>query len=79
MARQVKVGGKKIEFTGAILDDEIGEFMEYWQLIKYHKCKQIWSHSYGNKLGKLAKEMPGQVDSINTMLFVHKHEVLVDR
>ena len=64
---KVKAENAKLEFAGAMLDNETGEPMEYCHLIKNLKYKQTWSHSYKNELGKLAQGMPDQVEGTTTM------------
>ena len=55
------------EYARSILDEEMGECLEYRHLLKHPKYKDTWSHSYGNKIGRLAQGMPGWVNETNTI------------
>jgi hypothetical protein len=52
-----------------------GELLEYQHLIANPKTRATWTHSYGNKLGWLAQEIPGQVMGTNTIFFIPKDKV----
>jgi hypothetical protein len=49
-----------------------GELLEYHQLIANLKTRATWTHSYGNKLGRLTQGMPGQVTGMDTIFFIPK-------
>ena len=66
---------RKLDFTRAITDDDMGVVLEYRQLSKHPQCKQTWQHSYGNEIGRLAQGMSGQVQGMNTVFFVHKQDI----
>ena len=38
-------------FIGAVIDDDMGNVLEYRHLIKSDKHKRIWEQSFTNKLG----------------------------
>ena len=40
---------------------------------------QTWQRSTGNKLGRLADGIPGRVDGIGTIGFIHKRDVPRDK
>jgi hypothetical protein len=44
------------------------ELLEYRHLIANPKTKAVWVHLYGNKLGRLAQGMPGQITGSNTII-----------
>eukprot|EP00804_Cyclotella_cryptica_P025455 CCRYP_017202-RA/>CCRYP_017202-RA protein AED:0.33 eAED:0.21 QI:0/0/0/1/1/1/3/0/788 len=61
-----------------VLNEESGKILEYRQLVKHPKYKEVWTKSYANELGRLTqgiRDIPGT----NTMFFIHKHEIPTDR
>ena len=64
--------------VSAVIDDETGDSMEYRQLIKHPKYKEIWSKSYANELGRLTngiRDIPGT----KTMTYIYKKDIPKDR
>ena len=59
----------------AVLDEETGELMEYRHLVKNPKYREIWAHSYGNELGRLAQGMKGRVKGTNTLFCIDKKDI----
>ena len=49
--------------------------MEYRHLIGNPKYRKLWQSSYGEKIGRLAQGMPGQVEGTNTIFFIKKKDV----
>ena len=45
--------------AAAVLDHETGESLEYRQLIKHPKYKDVWSSSYAKELGRLCQGYKG--------------------
>ena len=45
--------------AASVLDHETGESLEYRQLIKHPKHKDVWSSSYAKELGRLCQGLPG--------------------
>jgi hypothetical protein len=66
------------EITGTMLNGDTGELLEYWQLVKRPKYKQVWGKAFGNEIGRLAQGMPGRFEGTNTF-FIKQNEVPVDR
>ncbi len=54
---------------------EGGELPEYKHLIANPKTQAQWTHSYGNKIGRLAQGMPGYNTGTNTIIFIRKDQV----
>ncbi len=52
-----------------------GEHLEYQHLIANPKTRATWIHSHGNKLGRLAQGMPGQVTGMDTIFFIPEDKV----
>jgi hypothetical protein len=67
------------DIAGAVLDGDTGELLEYRQLVKMPKYKQIWGKAFGNETGRLAQGMPGRVEGTNTFFFISYDEVPTDR
>ncbi|KAL7529463.1 LOW QUALITY PROTEIN: hypothetical protein ACHAXR_002974, partial [Thalassiosira sp. AJA248-18] len=58
-------------FAYAILDEETGRSLEFRQLIKLDKYRDIWMRGFANELGRLAqgiRDIPG-TDTINFIPF----------
>ncbi len=66
------------EMVNSILGEK-GKLLEYWHLIGNPKTKAVWAHSYGNKIGQLAQDMPGKNTVTNTILFIRRDQVTRDR
>jgi hypothetical protein len=56
-----------------------GKLLEYRHLIANPKTRATWTHSYGNKLGHLAQQMPGQIKGMDTIFFIPWHRVPKER
>ncbi len=54
---------------------EGGELLKYKQLIANPKTQAKWTHSYGNKIGRLIQGMPGCNTGTNTIIFIRKNQV----
>jgi hypothetical protein len=64
--------------ANAIINKETGNLLEYRHLVKKPKYRDIWSTSYGNKIGQVFQGMPGRVKGTNTAFFIHKHDIPAD-
>ncbi len=62
-----------------IRDDNTGEYLNYQQLIRNPKHREIWSTSAANKFGRLAQGVGGRVNPTNTIFFIRKDQVVKDR
>ena len=65
-------------FAGVILDDETGESLEYRDLIKKDKYREIWELLFANELGHLAQGIR-DILSTNTIVFIHRSDIPKDR
>jgi hypothetical protein len=54
---------------------EGGELLKYKHLIANPKTRAKWTHSNGNKIGRLAQGMPGCNTGRNTIIFIRKDQV----
>ena len=62
MDLQLNEWAYKQHFAGAVIDEETGESLEYRDLMKLPKYKNIWSTSLANEFGRLAQgicDVPG--------------------
>ena len=56
------------EWAQLVLDEDTGDFLEYRQLIKNPKYKEVWSKSFAKDIWWLA-------DTTKTISFVTKHQI----
>jgi hypothetical protein len=56
------------EWVQAVLDNETGDLLEYRQLIKNPKYKEVWSKSFAKEIRRLA-------DTTKTIAFVSKQQI----
>ena len=54
----------------SIIDDEIGESLEYRHRIKRDKHKNIWVKYFANELGRLAQGVGDILKGTNTIFFL---------
>ena len=64
-----------LEMLNAVLNEEIGEIMEYRQLMKSPKYRNLYKNSYSKELGRLAQGIPDVVKGTNTIFFIDKADV----
>ena len=64
--------------ANSVIGDK-GELLEYRHLIANPKTRDVWAHSYGNEIGRLAQGMPGQNTGTNTVFFICRDQVPRDR
>jgi hypothetical protein len=65
------------EMANAVIGED-GELLEYKHLIANAKTRKIWSHLYGNEIGRLTQGMPGRNTGTKTFFFIHKNQVPKD-
>jgi hypothetical protein len=56
------------DFTYLVLDDETGDLLEYWHLLKHPKYKDVWSQSFGKEIRHLAT-------ATKTIAFLTKQQI----
>jgi hypothetical protein len=56
----------------AVLNDETGNLLKYYHLIKHPKYKKVWTKSFGSALCRLATKT-------ETIFFVQKDDIPDDR
>jgi hypothetical protein len=67
------------EAVHAVLDQETGQLLEYRQLLKHPRLKEVWNRSAADEFGRLAQGIGGRVKGTDTIRFIQKHEVPQDR
>ena len=68
-----------LEMINAVLNKEIGEIVEYRQMMKSPKYRNLYKKSYSKELGRLAQGIPDVVKVTNTILFIDKADVPAER
>ena len=63
----------------AVLNEETGEIMEYQQLMKSPKYRNLYKNSYSKKLELLVQCIPDVVKGTNTIFFINKADVPAER
>ena len=67
------------EFSGAVLDEETGDLLEYRHLVKHLNHKKVWGVAFSKEVGRLSQGLPGIIEGTNTLNFIFKHEIPSDR
>jgi hypothetical protein len=68
------------EYTNvAVMHPETGQPMKYQQLITHPDFKVVWNRSSANEFGQLAQGISGRLQGTNTIRFICKEEVPLDR
>ncbi len=60
---------KYSEHAQLVCNNKTGQYLNYRQLIRDPKHKEIWSTSAANKLGRLAQGVGERVNGTNTIFF----------
>ena len=63
----------------AVLNEGNGELMEYWKLMKKLRYRNLYRNSYAKDIWRLAQGMLGLVEGTNTMFFIEKKYIPVNR
>ena len=64
-----------LEMIKEVLNEEIGELMEYRQVMKNEKYRKLYEKSHPKELGRLAQGIPGQAEGTDTLFFLDKSNV----
>ena len=60
----------------AVMDKETGKMLNYRQLMRLPKYREIWSKSSANEFGRLANGVGGRIKNpTNTIKFIHEHQI----
>ena len=63
----------------AVMDKETGKMLNYRQLIRHAKYKEVWTKSSANEFGRLANGVGGRIKGTNTIKFIHEREIPTNR
>jgi hypothetical protein len=63
----------------SVLNQETGQLLEYHQLLKNPKFKEIWTRSAADEFGRLAQGIGGRIKGTDTIRCIHKREIPTDR
>ena len=74
-----RVARRRREAANAVLDQETGELLEYRRLMKHPRYKDVWNKSAADEFGRLAQGIGGRIKGTDTIRFIHKREIPVDR
>jgi hypothetical protein len=67
------------ESVFTVLDQETGQLLEYRQLLRHPRFKEVWNRSSADEFGRLAQGIGGRITGTDTIRFICKHEVPPDR
>jgi hypothetical protein len=67
------------ECAQLVWNNKMGQYLNYRQLIREPKHKEIWSTSAANKFKCLTQRIGGRVKGTNTIFFICKDQVSKDR
>jgi hypothetical protein len=67
------------ETAHAIFDEEFGKVLKYRKLITHPKYQEAWMHSSANEFGRLAQGVGTRIMGTNTIFFITKQDIPVDR
>ena len=67
------------EMINAVLNQETGEMMEYRQVMKTPKYRELYEKEYAKELGRLAQGTLGLTGGTKKICFINKGEVPPDR
>ena len=67
------------EVSGAVMDQETEDMMEYRHLLKNPKYREVWSKAFGKEIGRLAQGQKGVVEGTNALFFIKYEDIPMDR
>ena len=67
------------EHAQLICDTDTGNYLNYRQLMRDPKHTKVWSESSANEFGQLAQGVGGRVTGTNTIFFIQKYYIPIDR
>jgi hypothetical protein len=69
----------QIEQAQLVCNTDTGDYLNYQQLMRDPKHAKVWSESSANEFGWLAQGAGGRVTETNTIFFIRKDQVPIDR
>jgi hypothetical protein len=79
VANRIKRLENEVHEALAVMDAETGKVFNYRQLMQSKKHKETWSKSSANEFGRLANGVGGRIKGTNTIKFIHKRDVPINR
>ena len=80
LTRRMERLENEVQEAMAVMDQETGKMMNYRQLIRNPKYKEVWSKSSANEFGRLANGIGGRIKNpTNTIKFIKESQVPKDR
>ena len=67
------------KIANEVLDETIGNILEYRHLIRHPVYQAVWGKSMGKEIGRLAQRLDGKVEGTDTLNFITKNEIPQDR
>ena len=67
------------ELLQAVLDEETGDLLEYRHLVKHPNKKNVWVSAFGKEVVRLAQGLPRIVEGTDTLNFIFKNEIPINR
>jgi len=68
-----------VKILNAVLDKDTGELLEMRHLLVNPKYKDVWGKSHTTELGRLAQGIPGISEGTNTIVFITRDEIPMNR
>ena len=65
--------------VNAVINDEMGEALDYRQIIKQEKHRDVWVKSFENDPGRLAQDVYYRVKGAETIFFILYNNIPIDR
>ncbi len=62
-----------------VLDEDDNKLMDYCAIMKNPKYQPLYAQSYSKEIGHLAQGLPGLVKGTDTILFIPKYDVPLNR
>ena len=78
-ANTPETGIPATQMANAVIDPHTGKTLEYRHLMAEEKSKRLWTRSFANELGRLAQGVGDRVKGTDTIFFIRKDEVPIDR
>ena len=67
IAERVARRRRKREAVHSVLDQETGQLLEYRQLLKHPRFKEVWNRSAADEFGRLAQGIGGRIKGTDTI------------
>jgi len=68
-----------VKILNAVLDKDTGKLLKMHHPLINPKYKDVWGISYTTELGRLAQGIPGVSEGTNTIVFITRDEIPMDR